>query len=95
MARKTAQSDGADDSAAPELSETIDLAFTSPLPAKLKAVASLVVTAKSPRRRAGRAFGKTEAVIPLVDLTDAEIVAITGDQALTVMVRAPTRPPAS
>jgi hypothetical protein len=51
--------------------------------------------AKAGRRRAGYAIGREETVIPLVDLTDEQITALTTDPLLTVLVRAPTSPPAS
>jgi hypothetical protein len=73
--------------------ETIDLAFDPSLPREMAKVASLVVTAKKQRWRAGRAFGPVETVIPLADLSAEQIVAITGDRLLTVLVRAP-KPPA-
>lgn len=81
---------------APALPETIDLAFATPLPPEVKAAASLVVTtkAKAGRRRAGYAFGREETVIPLAELSDDQIAALDADPLLTVMVRAPTRPPA-
>jgi hypothetical protein len=47
----------------------------------------LVVTARRPRRRAGRAFGKDPVEIPLADLSDAERVAIDSDPVLTVKIR--------
>lgn len=47
----------------------------------------LVVTARRPRRRAGRAFGKDPVEIPLVDLSEAERVAIESDPALTVKIQ--------
>ncbi|WP_029056972.1 hypothetical protein [Stappia stellulata] len=47
----------------------------------------LVVTARRPRRRAGRAFGKEPTEIPLADLSDPDRVAIEGDPALTVKIQ--------
>ncbi|MBL6431677.1 MAG: hypothetical protein HPM95_13090 [Alphaproteobacteria bacterium] len=49
----------------------------------------LVVTARRPRRRAGRAFGKDPTEIPLTDLSEAERVAIESDPALTVKIQPP------
>ncbi|SDU08594.1 hypothetical protein [Stappia sp. ES.058] len=47
----------------------------------------LVVTARRPRRRAGRAFGKDPTEIPLADLSGADRAAIEGDPALTVKIQ--------
>ncbi|WP_425086997.1 hypothetical protein [Stappia sp.] len=47
----------------------------------------LVVTARRPRRRAGRAFGKDPTEIPLADLSDADRAAIEGDPALTMKIQ--------
>eukprot|EP00873_Tetraselmis_striata_P018483 jgi/Tetstr1/438747/TSEL_002943.t1 len=47
----------------------------------------LVVTARRPRRRAGRAFGKDPTEISLADLSEAERAAIESDPALTVKIQ--------
>ncbi len=72
--------------------DAVDLATSvadlATLPPELRATAVLVVKSKGDqRRRAGRSFTREETVIPLRDLSDAEISAIEGDPALIVYVR--------
>ena len=70
----------------------IDVAWPPPedIPAELLRFVSVVVTSRGEgRRRAGRDFTRSETVIPVVDLEQADVEALVNDSELNVRARVP------